>query len=467
MIQKNIFFPVLLLTVTSVFAQIKPEQFNPFIGNQKIISSSGPGLKAASGDILLELKDEENPDVETVMLLQNVKGKLSKIAENSSLLMGYEMLGVSGGNYPELADNRLSIDYTLGSNSGQSDVSIVFEKSSDGNYFFKEYTSKTKNYGVENLFARQRITVSQTGKMDFSTASENDILKKAQINTSPVDPEGPLYEAADRYKNYIPEGWRLAAFSEGDLNLDGFKKDLLLVLYNEAVCSIRILMQQKNGSYKLIQKNDGLIAVDETFNINNLKTVIKNGFFTVERRVATDDNDFDHRYITFKYDAAQKNWLLHRFDVEHYSGFDPKPSKEVTHLSTREFGSIAFSKMTGLPGVYRFEPELSVISGTIVIKQFYGAPNYGETPEKDEKEQVYILQTDYPVSVFDKDDSGDPEMGNHTTTNISEIQVYSVDKNIDLKNQLNKKTKLEGEFQTALSGHHHTKVLLEVKKILQ
>lgn len=390
--QKNILMLVLMLSATSVFAQIKPEQFKPFIGNQEIISNSGSGLKAASGDILLELKDEENPDVETLMLLRSVKGKLSKIAENSSLLMGQEMLGVSGGNYPELADNRLSIDYTVGSNSSQSDVSIVFEKSSEGNYYFKEYTSKTKNYGVENLFARQRINVAQTGEMDFSTASEDGILKKVKANPAPVDPEGLLYKEADRYKNYIPEGWRLAAFSEGDLNLDGFKKDLLLVLYNEAVCSIRILMQQKNGSYKLTQKNDGLIAVDETFNINNMKTVIKNGFFTVERRVATDDNDFDHRYITFKYDAAQKNWLLHRFDVEHFKGFDPKPSKEVTHLSTREFGSIAFSKMTGLPGVYRFEPELSVISGTIVIKQFYGAPNYGETPEKDEKEQVSTLR---------------------------------------------------------------------------
>jgi len=276
---------------SSAFAQIKPEQFKPFIGNQKIIGSSGPGLTAASGDIFLELSDADNPDVETVMLLRNSNGKLSKIAENATLLMGQEILGASGGNYPDLSGNILSVDYTLGNNSSQSDVSIVFEKSGDGNYYFKEYTSKTRNYGVENLFARARITQQETGKITFSEASESKILQKSSANALPDEPDD---KAAQPYAAYIPDGWRLAASAKGDLNLDGFKEDLLLVLYNEESCQIQLLMQQKDGKYKTAQENAVLIIPDETFNINNLKTVVKNGFFTVEQRVAINDNDFDH-----------------------------------------------------------------------------------------------------------------------------------------------------------------------------
>ncbi len=464
--QKNILMFVLLLSVTSVFAQIKPEQFKAFVGSQEIIDSSGPGLKAASGDILLELKDEEDPDVETLMLLRNVKGKLSKIAENSSLLMGHDILGVSGGNYPDLSDNKLSIDYTIGSNSAQSDISMVFEKNGDGNYYFMEYTSKTRNYGVENLFARQKITAQQTGKINFAEASETIILERSKVKTLPYNVDEPLNEVEQRCAKYVPEGWRWSACSEGDLNEDG-KSDLLVVLYDEESCRIELLLQQKDGSYKTAQTNDALIIPDEFFNANNLKSVIKNSFFTIEQRIAVDDNDFDHRYITFKYNAAQKNWFLHRFDVEHFNGFDPKPSKEVTHLSTKEFGSVAFSEMTSLPGIYRFEPAVSVISGTIVIKQFYGAPNYGETPEKDEKVGVYILKPDYPVNVFADLDPKDPETADKTITNITEIQVYSPDKKIDLKNYEGKRIQLNGLLFTGRSGHHYTNVLMEVKKILQ
>jgi len=76
-------------------------------------------------------------------------------------------LGVSGGNYPELSGDILSVNYTLGSGSSQSDVSIVFEKNKNGNYKFKEYDSVTRNYGKEDVSARQKITAAQIGEIFF------------------------------------------------------------------------------------------------------------------------------------------------------------------------------------------------------------------------------------------------------------------------------------------------------------
>lgn len=300
-------FPIILMLIStiSVSAQIKPEKFKPFIGQQEIIDSSGPGLKSDSGDILLELKDDENPDFETLMILRNTKGKLTKTAENSELMMGKDLLGISGGNYPELSGNILSVDYTLGSGSSQSDISIVFEKDKNGDYEFKEYTSVTRNYGKEDVSARQKIRAAQTGEIFFSEAlSEEFILKKAKSANT------------------------------------------------------------KTG------KND-----------------------------------------------------------------------------------------------YQYEPAVSKISGTLTEKMFYGAPNYGETPEKDEKETVLILKLDSPVNVLAEPDQPDSEMADHSIFGIMEIQIYTLDKKINLSKYLNKKITVQGPLMSAISGHHHTEVLMEVKQI--
>lgn len=449
-------------------AQISEKQLKPFITKgYTLADASGDGLKKSSGDILLELVSDEPDVMETLILLHNEKGKLKKMAENSSLLMGKGMLGVSGSNYPYLSGRVLSVDYSLGSNSAVSDVSIKFEKAKDGQYKFKEYTGSTKNYGVENLKERQKITAAQTGTINFSDATENLILKKANTKTKAENNDEPVSKAQNRYAKYIPNGFRLATFAEGDLNLDALKKDIVLVVYNENGCQIKLLIQQSKSTYHTDQTNNKLIDVEETFNAKNLKAVIKNGYFTIEQRVATGDNNFDQRYITFKYDATQKTWLLHRFDVEHYSGFNTKPSKEVTHLTKNEFGNLLFSKMDHLPGVYAYDPALSVLSGTLTKKQFYGKPNYGETPENDEKVWVYILKPDFPVNVYGDIDPQDPETADKTVTNITEIQVYSTDKKMDFKNYLNKKIKLNGLLFRGRNAHHHTEVLMEVKKIVK
>ncbi len=458
---------ILCLCSAIAIAQIKPEKYKPFTGRQEIISISGPGSESASGDLLLELKDEESPDIETLMLLQNTQGKLRKIAENENLIMGREILGVSGGNYPALEGPRLSVAYTIGSNSAQSDISIVFEKNGNNNYDFVEYTSVTRNYGVENLFARQRITAQQTGKIDFSEASELKILNKAKVNPLPDDADQPVNEATQGYVKYIPPGWQLAAFATGDLNTDSYKKDLLLILYNEEHCHIRLLLQQKNGNYRMAATNRSLIVPDGNFNIKNLRAVIKNGYGTVEQRTAIDDNDFDHRYITFRYSEKRRNWYLYRYDVERFSGFDTIPLPDATHLTRKNFGEIPFEKLDYTPGDYQYEPSVSTISGTLIKKQFYGRPDYGKTPEKDELVYVYILKPDYPVNVFAAPNQPDPETADKTVRDVTEIQVYSIDKSLNLSKYLDKKVILKGTLMPAQTGGQYTKMIMQTKQLVQ
>src|SRR5699024_4787608 len=136
----------------------------------------------------------------------------------------------------------LSLDYTIGSNSAQSDISMVFEKNNEGNYFFKEYTSIIRNYGVENLFGRQRITVQQTGKIGFEEASEAMIIERSKITPVFYNDYEPPNEMELHCAPYIPEGWRWTACSEGDLNLDG-KNDFLAVLFDQEISRVVLLLQ--------------------------------------------------------------------------------------------------------------------------------------------------------------------------------------------------------------------------------
>lgn len=462
---------LLLLTVCmaaiSVSAQVNPSAFKPFMGKEILVSSAGPGLTQASGDILLELAGAED-DMERLLLLRKTNGKLAKIAANSGLLMKQDLLGVSGGNYPSLNGTTLSIDYTLGSNSSQSDISIAFEKGSDGRYYFKSYTTKTRNYGVEDLYSRKRLTVLQTGNLEFSEATESLIFDKAKWKPLPDPTDQPGDQAAaNRYVKYVPEGWRLACFAEGDLNLDGFKKDLLLLLYNEDVCAIQLLLEKKGGGYEVAQVQDKLILPDETFNIENLKAVVKNGYFTIERRMPTDEDNFDHQYITFKYDVATKNWFLHRYDVEHYRGFDPKPSAKVTHLTKADFGTVSFKEMKRLPTDFYYEPAVSVLTGLLLKKQFFGRPNYGETPEKDEKVHVYVLKLDQPIRVLERGNPGGGEIKDKAISGVRELQVYSSNKGLDLSGYLNKRVSLKGSLFTSRTGGQYTKVVLQVGAVVR
>lgn len=303
---KKLIFSVLfsLVTVYLVSAQISEKQLKPFIPKGFTLANTyGDGIKQPSGDILLELSSNEGGDFQKLILIHNEKGKLTKIAENPGLVMVNDMLGDSGGNSLSLSENTLKINYSQGTFGYLRQVSIIFKKEKEGQYYLSSYASSLSERGKENKKERLRIAASQIGKINFSNATDDLILEKAKA-------------------------------------VKGFS--------------------------------------------NN-------------------------------------------------------------------FG---------------YEPESSTLSGTIGKKLFYGAPNYGETPEKDEKIWVSILRTNAPINVFGDIDPKDPETANETITNITEIQIYSTDKSLDLKKLEGNKVKLQGVFQAAQSGNQFTKVLFKVKKVL-
>ena len=109
---------------------------------------------------------------------------------------------------------------------------------------------------------------------------------------------------------------------------------------------------------------------------------------------------------------------------------------------------------------YKYDPSVSVITGTITTEMFYGAPGFGENPETDKQEHPYLLNLGKPINVISTEKDGP----NPTKNNISKIQLIWPDE-IDMSKYKNKTVRLTGIFFAAHTGHHHTEVLMDVKEL--
>jgi len=112
---------------------------------------------------------------------------------------------------------------------------------------------------------------------------------------------------------------------------------------------------------------------------------------------------------------------------------------------------------------YFYEPDTAIISGTMIEKTFYGPPGYGESPATDSQESFYLLVVPQPVKIFSNSQEQEAEGIDVSIQDIDTIQLIPSD-SIRLKPFLHRKVQLHGTFSGAVSGHHHTSVLLWVIK---
>lgn len=109
---------------------------------------------------------------------------------------------------------------------------------------------------------------------------------------------------------------------------------------------------------------------------------------------------------------------------------------------------------------YKFEPAVVTLTGKLVKKEFYGPPGYGEDPKTDRIEHASILLLDKPIKVVaEKDDQF-----NETRDNIKEVQLINI-KRIALSKFFQNKVTVTGKLSSAITGHHHTAVLIEIDDI--
>lgn len=104
------------------------------------------------------------------------------------------------------------------------------------------------------------------------------------------------------------------------------------------------------------------------------------------------------------------------------------------------------------------------LHGILKREQFYGPPGYGEDPEHDKKEQVYILHVDKAFSLHRFEGFKKEQEYGRSFGNITKVQLVT---NESLKNLVGTEITVEGDLFESHTGHHHTDVLMSVTKLFE
>ena len=112
----------------------------------------------------------------------------------------------------------------------------------------------------------------------------------------------------------------------------------------------------------------------------------------------------------------------------------------------------------------QYGPSVVTITGVAVSDTFPGPPNYESIQAGDKPEDYWVLRLSSPIFVL-----GAPNDDLNVSENdISALQLVFMnsDDYNTYRKLLNGKVKVTGTLFHAMSGHHHTKVLLAVKNMV-
>lgn len=113
-----------------------------------------------------------------------------------------------------------------------------------------------------------------------------------------------------------------------------------------------------------------------------------------------------------------------------------------------------------------YAPAKVTLTGKVILRTFFGPPGYGENPKTDSKETQYILILDTPIDVIGVNDDNYFPYDRQTERRVKQITLVIDDfKATPERTFLHKHVMLEGTLVHAHTGHHHTKVLLEISSI--
>ena len=109
----------------------------------------------------------------------------------------------------------------------------------------------------------------------------------------------------------------------------------------------------------------------------------------------------------------------------------------------------------------RYEPDVVELVGVVKRHTFPGPPNYESVTQGDAPERYWLLHLSQPLCVQpsdpgDKTQSPEPE--------VKSLQIIIRDyKRVRLP--LGRRVRITGTLMHAVTGHHHTKVLIQASRI--
>jgi len=108
------------------------------------------------------------------------------------------------------------------------------------------------------------------------------------------------------------------------------------------------------------------------------------------------------------------------------------------------------------------EPRLSRLTGIIERQEFPGRPNYTSAASGDELEVYWILKLDTPIDI-DGDKKSEINVQEHGVAEIQLVLEPAQYKQWKTLLQKHRTVAAAGMLFHAISGHHHTAILMKVR----
>jgi hypothetical protein len=110
-----------------------------------------------------------------------------------------------------------------------------------------------------------------------------------------------------------------------------------------------------------------------------------------------------------------------------------------------------------------YEPAVVVIRGTLRRQIFPGPPDYENLKKGDKPETYWVLETEQPFCVMESPIQPDLDPGK---SNVSRVQLALQPEMYGrYKGLVGKKVTASGTLFAAITAHHYTPVLLQVRSI--
>jgi hypothetical protein len=134
--------------------------------------------------------------------------------------------------------------------------------------------------------------------------------------------------------------------------------------------------------------------------------------------------------------------------------------KYITPAALLLLATIALPTQATVAECLKYEPMTIELKGIIRAVTFPGPPNYRSIKEGDKPERYWILYLQKPICV-DRDSNNDT---NQSEEDIKSLQLIIQDYD-KYRNLLGQHVIVKGELMHAITGHHHTNVLIKVREI--
>jgi hypothetical protein len=113
--------------------------------------------------------------------------------------------------------------------------------------------------------------------------------------------------------------------------------------------------------------------------------------------------------------------------------------------------------------ILKYGDPTTTLRGQIYTDYFFGRPNYGESPERDQLEHSILLALDEPFSIPARESEREGDYEAAAADDIQLVQLAGVFDIEYLRCIRGHGVEVTGALFAAHTGHHHTKVLISVR----